>query len=149
MASETVGIARLRETAVNLPGQDVVRIAGVIRDNPFPVRHALNLFGRNNLPAPLIYWHIRNRGLRAHIGGANSQYGDGAYAWPAEFPIVRSPYIDLLVLPGSLIEELRPAGKQHFYRLLPHTGSHIAIEIVGTNIDDASLEEWREFARSH
>jgi hypothetical protein len=105
----------------------------------------MNIFGRNRLPAALIYWHILNRGLMIQSGSANSQYGDGAYAWPAGFPIDRSPYIDLLILPGSLIEELRPAGKAYFYRLLPHSGNHIPVTVVGTNVDPKELEQWRNF----
>ena len=147
MSIESVGIARMKQTAINLPAHDLIRLSGVIRDEPFAVRHAMNIFGRNRLPAPIIYWYIRNRGLMIQPSGANSQYGDGAYAWPAGFPIQRGPYIDLLILPGSLVEEIRPAGKQHFYRLLPHSGKFIQVEVVGTNLSDQAIEEWREFSQ--
>jgi hypothetical protein len=119
-----------------------VRLAGIVTE-PTEFRHTLH-----NATIPAVAFHrIKQQGLRISQGGAQAQYGRGAYAWPAKAKMEGVPYVDLMVPAGTMIEELRVNGAAPFYRFLPATGDHIRVEVLRTNVDEDMLEQFRELAK--
>lgn len=135
---------RIIETQANINNHSVVRFCGIVTE-PTEFRHTLHSAA---LP-PVAYWGIKQSGLRISKEGAAAQYGDGAYVWRARADMGTLPFVDVVVPPGTMIEELHINGKDPFYRLLPQTGNHIRVEVVGhQNLpDDETLEQYRSFAK--
>lgn len=147
---QLVGMARMKATIENVQRGDVTRFAGVNSDYPLRFRHTLNTFTFGGGPVAsirelLAYWSIVKRGLRISTGGASAQWGDGAYAWPADHAVGNRAYIDFEVPTGTLIEELHVPRQGIFYRLLPHAGHYIAIRLLGTNIPNEQLDQYKNF----
>ena len=133
---------RLQDTQRNLHGYPVEREGGVLT-GPVTFRHTLH---SSPFP-PLIYHRIFQAGLRVSTDLATAQWGVGVYVWDLDAKVSGQPYIDVRVPAGTLIEQLRVKENDPFYRLLPMAGTHIIVVIVGTNIPQARLDEFREFAQ--
>jgi hypothetical protein len=135
---------RMIDTQANVGTQAVVRFCGIVTE-PTEFRHTLHSAA---IP-PVAFWGIKQRGLRVSREGVSAQYGDGAYVWRAKADMGTRPFVDVVVPPGTMIEELHVNGQDPFYRLLPQSGDHIRVEVVGhKNLpDDETLEQYRSFAK--
>ena len=136
--------ARIINTQANVQNQSVVRLCGILTE-PTEFRHTLHSAA---IP-PVAYWGIKQRGLRVSKEGQAAQYGTGAYVWRAGADMGTLPFVDVIVPPGTMIEELHVNGKDPFYRLLPQTGDFIRVAVVAhRNLpDDETLEQYRSFAK--
>jgi hypothetical protein len=132
------GIANTRR---NVNSDAVVRLGGIVSERT-RFRHTLHSAA---VPA-IAFYSIKQKGLRVSRNPVQAQWGDGAYVWAADAPMGGIPYVDVVALPGTLIEELHVKGQKPFYRLLPPTGDYVRVEAEGTNISDDVLEAFRDFA---
>ncbi len=132
---------RLVDTRRNLNNYEVVRLGGIIAE-PTEFRQTLH---SSTIPA-VAYLGIERRGLRISREGAQAQWGEGAYVWPARLHFTSLPWIDVEAPTGTLVEELRVKGQKPFYRLLPLTGDHIPVRVLGTNIPGEVIAQFRQFA---
>lgn len=132
---------RLLSTRRNVNDYDVIRIPGILA-GPQEFRQTLH---SSPIP-PLAYCGIERRGLRISTNPATAQWGDGAYVWPAGLCFSTMPWVDIEAPAGTMIEELRVNGQNPFYRLLPLVGQFIPVRILGTNIPEQLIAQFRPFA---
>jgi hypothetical protein len=147
-------IARLKATQLNLQQANVYRLCGVTTE-PMVVRHVINqisLQSKHPYFAGLVYAEVKKNGLRISKGGSQGQFGDGAYAWPADKDVGDKQFIDVQLPAGTALELLSvrsDAGeKSEYFRIMPHPqdGSHISgSEVLGTNIDPRAIELYQSF----
>lgn len=132
----------------------VHRIQDVLTQ-PFKGRHITNFVSGSKfvdgmpLFDAIVYWRVKQEGLRISTGGQVAIYGDGAYCFSIrqEPPARHHFFIDVLIPPGTAIEQISvPGHSAYYYRLMPTVGDYIRnVRIINTNIDDASLSAAEKF----
>lgn len=148
VTESNAAIRRALRTQQDIGGRVISRELSVATGEEV-FRH--NLTG--NIPE-VSYAGIEGEGLRISRSGITAQYGEGAYAWLEGGGSSARPYIDIRVQRGTAIERLvvrnsSTGGIQEFVRLVPESGRHVGVTIVGTNLSEEAIAFGRSFLRGN